>query len=51
VDPSAAAGGRDNKVKVMANQLLAKFEENAPEKSTGLKRQVCRGITDHGSVF
>ncbi|XP_030221059.1 protein-methionine sulfoxide oxidase mical3a isoform X20 [Gadus morhua] len=39
VDPSAAAGGRDNKVKVMANQLLAKFEENAPEKSTGLKRQ------------
>uniref|UniRef100_A0A8C4Z0S2 F-actin monooxygenase n=1 Tax=Gadus morhua TaxID=8049 RepID=A0A8C4Z0S2_GADMO len=49
VDPSAAAGGRDNKVKVMANQLLAKFEENAPEKSTGLKRQVCRGITDHGS--
>ncbi|XP_059916782.1 protein-methionine sulfoxide oxidase mical3a isoform X2 [Gadus macrocephalus] len=39
VDPSATAGGRDNKVKVMANQLLAKFEENAPEKSTGLKRQ------------
>uniref|UniRef100_A0A8C5CAC3 F-actin monooxygenase n=1 Tax=Gadus morhua TaxID=8049 RepID=A0A8C5CAC3_GADMO len=51
VDPSAAAGGRDNKVKVMANQLLAKFEENAPEKSTGLKRQVCRGITDHGGRF
>ncbi|CAL8292395.1 unnamed protein product [Boreogadus saida] len=39
VDLSAAPGGRDNKVKVMANQLLAKFEENAPEKSTGLKRQ------------
>lgn len=29
-----------NKVKVMATQLLAKFEENAPASQTGLKRQV-----------
>lgn len=29
-----------NKVKVMATQLLAKFEENAPAPQTGLKRQV-----------
>lgn len=32
--------GNNNKVKVMANQLLAKFEENAPAPQTGLKRQV-----------
>uniref|UniRef100_A0A8C5G3C2 F-actin monooxygenase n=1 Tax=Gouania willdenowi TaxID=441366 RepID=A0A8C5G3C2_GOUWI len=32
--------GNHNKVKVMATQLLAKFEENAPAQSTGLKRQV-----------
>ncbi|KAG9330095.1 hypothetical protein JZ751_027343, partial [Albula glossodonta] len=31
-------GGKD-KVKSMANQLLAKFEENAPTPLTGLKRQ------------
>lgn len=29
-----------NKVKVMATQLLAKFEENAPAPQSGLKRQV-----------
>lgn len=32
--------GNHNKVKVMATQLLAKFEENAPAPQTGLKRQV-----------
>lgn len=32
--------GNHNKVKVMATQLLAKFEENAPVPQTGLKRQV-----------
>ncbi|XP_070828909.1 protein-methionine sulfoxide oxidase mical3a isoform X2 [Chaetodon trifascialis] len=31
--------GNHNKVKVMATQLLAKFEENAPAQHTGLKRQ------------
>ncbi|XP_076841730.1 protein-methionine sulfoxide oxidase mical3a isoform X3 [Brachyhypopomus gauderio] len=31
------------KVKSMATQLLAKFEENAPAQSTGLKRQASRG--------
>uniref|UniRef100_A0A8C2INV4 F-actin monooxygenase n=1 Tax=Cyprinus carpio TaxID=7962 RepID=A0A8C2INV4_CYPCA len=36
---SAAAVNNNNKVKVMATQLLAKFEENAPTQSTGLKRQ------------
>uniref|UniRef100_A0A8C9V0S2 F-actin monooxygenase n=1 Tax=Scleropages formosus TaxID=113540 RepID=A0A8C9V0S2_SCLFO len=35
----AVAGGNNNKVKSMASQLLAKFEENAPVHSTGLKRQ------------
>ncbi|XP_056243956.1 protein-methionine sulfoxide oxidase mical3a isoform X14 [Seriola aureovittata] len=34
-----AAAGNHNKVKVMATQLLAKFEENAPAQHTGLKRQ------------
>ncbi|XP_069561371.1 protein-methionine sulfoxide oxidase mical3a isoform X12 [Brachyistius frenatus] len=34
-----AAVGNHNKVKVMATQLLAKFEENAPAQPTGLKRQ------------
>ncbi|CAJ1057202.1 protein-methionine sulfoxide oxidase mical3a isoform X10 [Xyrichtys novacula] len=34
----SSAGGNHNKVKVMATQLLAKFEENAPQPS-GLKRQ------------
>ncbi|XP_036440862.1 protein-methionine sulfoxide oxidase mical3a isoform X17 [Colossoma macropomum] len=37
VDTTAAAN--NNKVKSMATQLLAKFEENAPAQSTGLKRQ------------
>lgn len=32
--------GNHNKVKVMATQLLAKFEENAPAPQAGLKRQV-----------
>lgn len=34
------SSGNHNKVKVMATQLLAKFEENAPVQTTGLKRQV-----------
>ncbi|AWP08793.1 putative protein-methionine sulfoxide oxidase MICAL3 [Scophthalmus maximus] len=34
-----AALGNHNKVKVMATQLLAKFEENAPAQHSGLKRQ------------
>lgn len=38
IDTTAAAN--NNKVKSMATQLLAKFEENAPVQSTGLKRQV-----------
>lgn len=36
----SSGAGNHNKVKVMATQLLAKFEENAPQ-SSGLKRQVC----------
>lgn len=32
--------GNQNKVKYMATQLLAKFEENAPAQSTGIRRQV-----------
>lgn len=35
-----AAIGNQNKVKYMATQLLAKFEENAPAQSTGVRRQV-----------
>ncbi|KAJ8245411.1 hypothetical protein GJAV_G00270450 [Gymnothorax javanicus] len=35
----AAAGANHTKVKSMATQLLAKFEENAPAQSSGLKRQ------------
>ncbi|XP_061494561.1 F-actin-monooxygenase MICAL3 isoform X11 [Rhineura floridana] len=31
--------GNQNKVKSMATQLLAKFEENAPVPSTGIRRQ------------
>uniref|UniRef100_A0A8D1D0J1 F-actin monooxygenase n=1 Tax=Sus scrofa TaxID=9823 RepID=A0A8D1D0J1_PIG len=31
--------GNQNKVKYMATQLLAKFEENAPPQSTGVRRQ------------
>ncbi|XP_045631283.1 F-actin-monooxygenase MICAL3 isoform X10 [Ursus americanus] len=31
--------GNQNKVKYMATQLLAKFEENAPPQSTGTRRQ------------
>lgn len=42
----SAAVGNHNKVKVMANQLLAKFEENAPAQHTGLKRQVWRKSHD-----
>lgn len=38
----SAAVGNHNKVKVMATQLLAKFEENAPAQPAGLKRQVWR---------
>ena len=38
MDPSTV--GNHNKVKNMATQLLAKFEENAPSPQTGLKRQV-----------
>ncbi|XP_056373892.1 F-actin-monooxygenase MICAL3 isoform X1 [Hyla sarda] len=34
-----AAVGNQNKVKFMANQLLAKFEENAPAPNTGLRKQ------------
>ncbi|XP_071066197.1 F-actin-monooxygenase MICAL3 isoform X5 [Dasypus novemcinctus] len=34
-----AGAGHQNKVKYMATQLLAKFEENAPPQSTGLRRQ------------
>ncbi|XP_075839029.1 F-actin-monooxygenase MICAL3 isoform X20 [Microtus pennsylvanicus] len=34
-----AAIGNQNKVKYMATQLLAKFEENAPPQSTGVRRQ------------
>ncbi|XP_006862787.1 PREDICTED: protein-methionine sulfoxide oxidase MICAL3 isoform X2 [Chrysochloris asiatica] len=33
------AVGNQNKVKHMATQLLAKFEENAPPQSTGVRRQ------------
>ncbi|XP_060734131.1 protein-methionine sulfoxide oxidase mical3a isoform X18 [Tachysurus vachellii] len=40
LDTTAAAN--NNKVKSMATQLLAKFEENAPVQSTGLKRQASR---------
>ncbi|XP_078805202.1 protein-methionine sulfoxide oxidase mical3a isoform X11 [Oryzias latipes] len=36
---SSAGGNNNNKVKVMATQLLAKFEENAPAQPAGLKRQ------------
>ncbi|XP_057691565.1 protein-methionine sulfoxide oxidase mical3a isoform X10 [Corythoichthys intestinalis] len=35
----SAVAVNNNKVKVMANQLLAKFEENAPAQGSGLKRQ------------
>ncbi|XP_034079291.1 protein-methionine sulfoxide oxidase mical3a isoform X1 [Gymnodraco acuticeps] len=38
----SCASGNHNKVKVMATQLLAKFEENAPQPS-GLKRQARSG--------
>ncbi|XP_031239121.1 F-actin-monooxygenase MICAL3 isoform X4 [Mastomys coucha] len=34
-----AAVGNQNKVKYMATQLLAKFEENAPAQATGVRRQ------------
>ncbi|NXO98235.1 MICA3 monooxygenase, partial [Certhia brachydactyla] len=35
--------GNQNKVKSMATQLLAKFEENAPGPSSNLRRQLSRG--------
>ncbi|CAB1322957.1 unnamed protein product [Coregonus sp. 'balchen'] len=38
-----AAVGNHNKVKSMATQLLAKFEENAPAESKDLKRQWSKG--------
>lgn len=47
----SSAGGNTNKVKVMATQLLAKFEENAPAQHTGLKRQVWDEVTLFIDVF
>lgn len=44
VDTTVASN--NNKVKSMATQLLAKFEENAPVQSTGLKRQVGQSLDD-----
>ncbi|XP_055365626.1 protein-methionine sulfoxide oxidase mical3a isoform X26 [Betta splendens] len=44
----SAAAANNNKVKVMATQLLAKFEENAPAQHGGLKRQA-RGGADQVS--
>ncbi|KAM4734460.1 protein-methionine sulfoxide oxidase mical3a isoform 23-T26 [Anableps anableps] len=46
--PDSAAAGNHNKVKVMATQLLAKFEENAPAQPAGLKRQA-RSAADQTS--
>ncbi|KAI5623875.1 protein-methionine sulfoxide oxidase mical3a isoform X4 [Silurus asotus] len=48
VDTTAAAN--NYKVKSMATQLLAKFEENAPVQSTGLKRQI-DSMPDLGHVL
>lgn len=45
----ASNAGNHNKVKVMATQLLAKFEENAPAPQTGLKRQVRMSSASSGS--
>ncbi|XP_029455687.1 F-actin-monooxygenase MICAL3 isoform X4 [Rhinatrema bivittatum] len=36
-----AAVGNQNRVKSMATQLLAKFEENAPPQNVGFRRQEC----------
>nr|XP_034982850.1 F-actin-monooxygenase MICAL3 isoform X14 [Zootoca vivipara] len=41
-----AAIGNQNKVKSMATQLLAKFEENAPAQSTGIRRQSAQPYQD-----
>ncbi|XP_034982850.2 F-actin-monooxygenase MICAL3 isoform X14 [Zootoca vivipara] len=41
-----AAVGNQNKVKSMATQLLAKFEENAPAQSTGIRRQSAQPYQD-----
>ncbi|XP_062990905.1 F-actin-monooxygenase MICAL3 isoform X1 [Elgaria multicarinata webbii] len=41
-----AAIGNQNKVKSMATQLLAKFEENAPVQSTGIRRQSAQPYQD-----
>ncbi|XP_061494553.1 F-actin-monooxygenase MICAL3 isoform X3 [Rhineura floridana] len=38
--------GNQNKVKSMATQLLAKFEENAPVPSTGIRRQSAQPYQD-----
>lgn len=43
--------GNHNKVKVMATQLLAKFEENAPAQHSGLKRQVWRKLRGSSPGF
>lgn len=45
-----AALGSQNKVKYMATQLLAKFEENAPPQSAGTRRQVSP-LTTHPSTL
>lgn len=47
----SSAVGNHNKVKVMATQLLAKFEENAPAQQTGLKRQVGGSHAVHFEVL
>uniref|UniRef100_A0AAY4DVI7 F-actin monooxygenase n=1 Tax=Denticeps clupeoides TaxID=299321 RepID=A0AAY4DVI7_9TELE len=48
---SAASANHNNKVRSMATQLLAKFEENAPPPSAGLKRQVRRGFWEGGGAY
>ncbi|XP_070309388.1 F-actin-monooxygenase MICAL3 isoform X5 [Odocoileus virginianus] len=45
--------GNQNKVKYMATQLLAKFEENAPPQSVGVRRQLTqeRGVSQPSSCL
>ncbi|XP_047405468.1 F-actin-monooxygenase MICAL3 isoform X8 [Sciurus carolinensis] len=45
--------GNQNKVKYMATQLLAKFEENAPAQTTGIRRQPTqeRGVSQPTSCL
>uniref|UniRef100_A0A4W2GSX4 F-actin monooxygenase n=1 Tax=Bos indicus x Bos taurus TaxID=30522 RepID=A0A4W2GSX4_BOBOX len=45
--------GNQNKVKYMATQLLAKFEENAPPQSVGVRRQPTqeRGVSQPSSCL